>query len=303
MNNTAKPTPSFFVIGAQKSGTTSLYHYLTEHPDVFLPTVKEINFFSNDEEFKKGPEWFLDTWFSELPRDKVGGEVSSKYYASKDACQRIHDLNPDAKLIAILRNPVDRAYSHYRMAVKHARVEDNTFEEHVDKLIDKSRSGNTDVDEWTDYLAFGEYGKSLSYYLETFSREQILILFMEEMERDGKTTMDRIYEFIGMKSFESEVYETKFHQGGDARFPFLKKALNFVTDTILKRQIVQDILFKIFPKEMLHNLFWKFSEFNSKPGDNTLSRDLRQKLSAYYADDVKLLEKKFSVMSPWPDFK
>lgn len=107
----------FLVIGAQKSGTTSLFHYLRAHPRIHIPFVKEIGFFSNERKFRKGVQWYLKH-FSDAEPHQIVGEVSPQYMAHPAAPGRIHSLFPDTRLIAVLRNPIDRAHSAYRMAVR-----------------------------------------------------------------------------------------------------------------------------------------------------------------------------------------
>lgn len=107
----------FIVIGAQKAGTTSLFHYLRAHPRIHIPLVKEIGFFSSERKFRKGVAWYLKQ-FADVHPQQIVGDVSPQYMAHPAAPARIHGLFPDTRLIAILRNPVDRAHSGYRMAVR-----------------------------------------------------------------------------------------------------------------------------------------------------------------------------------------
>ena len=109
--------PNFFCIGAQKCGTTSLFNLLVEHEDIFLPSVKEDHFFDVDERFNKGLDWYLDQYFKDANNEKIVGSITPDYLFFNKCPKRIFNLlGKDIKLIIILRNPVDRAYSHYLMS-------------------------------------------------------------------------------------------------------------------------------------------------------------------------------------------
>ncbi|MGH9436648.1 MAG: sulfotransferase family protein, partial [Terriglobia bacterium] len=109
---------NFFVIGAMKAGTTSLHYYLKEHPGLFLPIEKEIPFFAMDELYERGMDWYLDEFFSKAGTGQLLGTVSPPYMLNSKAAERIYRALPDVKLIALLRDPIDRAKSQYKMLVR-----------------------------------------------------------------------------------------------------------------------------------------------------------------------------------------
>ena len=105
--------PNFLVIGSQKAGTTSIYHVLKAHPQIFQPERKEINYFFHEEEYAKGENWYRQ-YFENIPEGvKALGEATPGYIVHPEAPARIHRLLPDAKLILTVRHPVNRAYSQY----------------------------------------------------------------------------------------------------------------------------------------------------------------------------------------------
>lgn len=106
----------FLVIGAQKSGTTSIFNYLSSHPSIFMPQCKEVCFFTRD--FERGVDWYFSNYFPSAPASSIKGEASPHYMYFKNVPERIASLFPDIKLIAVLRNPITRAYSHYQMTVR-----------------------------------------------------------------------------------------------------------------------------------------------------------------------------------------
>ncbi len=186
--------PDFYVIGAAKSGTSTLATHLTNHPGVFMSPIKEPEFFAVDEVFSKGFDWY-GRLFNGATADQLCGEASTAYTRSPqfpDAAKRIFDATPNAKLIYLLRHPVDRAYSHYvhritKELFPHQPIR-RTFEEHIvhdPMCLDGSR-----------------YMDQIRKYLEYFPKESLLCLFTEELRTDPQTTVRLALEFLGLKAVE-----------------------------------------------------------------------------------------------------
>jgi hypothetical protein len=132
--------PNTFIAGVQKCGTTALHHILTQHPDIFIPRApQEIHFFDVDENFRKGIEWY-ESLFREWNGQRIIAQTSPLYLFEPVVPSRIHAAIPDARFIVILRNPVDRAYSHYWHEVKHG-AEALSFEAALDKESERIREG------------------------------------------------------------------------------------------------------------------------------------------------------------------
>lgn len=184
----------FIGLGAQKSGTSWAYACLYEHPQICAP-IKEIHFFSRPR-FEKGREWY-ENHFTKCKEGKIQGEFSTSYLYSKEASERIYALYPDARLIAILRNPAERAYSHYRNAIKAGEIQDTVpFEEFVQ--LESS------------VLEQGLYTQQLQRYFAHFRKEQMLVLIYEDIEKDPKAFMRGIYRFLGVdETFISSMLYTE----------------------------------------------------------------------------------------------
>lgn len=171
----------FIGLGAQKSGTSWAYACLYEHPEICAP-IKEIHFFSRPR-FENGKEWY-EKHFEKCGK-KVTGEFSTSYLYSKEAPLRIKELYPEAKLIAILRNPVDRAISQYRNSIKGGHIaEDLSFA----SFMDSEKS----------VIEQGLYFRQLQQYLALFPKEQILILIYEDIKKDPQEFISRIYRHLGV---------------------------------------------------------------------------------------------------------
>lgn len=212
----------FIVIGAQKSGTTSLFQYLRHHPEVFVPTTKEADYFCYDGLFST-VDWstYVDRlarttgesttadparrWGTVTPRymlgTSTGPSAAVDRYDERTVPRRICERLPQVRLIAILRDPVERALSNHHMLVRR-RGERRTFDEAVAELLEAGsleRSRRRPA-EGSDYVVRGEYGRILAGYFEMFPREQLLVVFTEELERDQQELLARIQRFIGVAS-------------------------------------------------------------------------------------------------------
>ncbi|HXV33420.1 MAG TPA: sulfotransferase [Gaiellaceae bacterium] len=193
--------PQFLVIGAYKSGSTAIQEALRTHPQVFLPG-KGPSFFAFDE----APEidrpllphtvrdWeAYQALFADAPADAVRGEVSPEYMANPWACGRIRTRVPDVKLVAVLRNPVERAFSDYLMYVRDGD-EKLDFAAALDEQEERRRAGSPTG----YYLETGFYGRQLRPYFEAFSRERIQVHLFEDFAADPDSVLEPLYAFLGV---------------------------------------------------------------------------------------------------------
>jgi hypothetical protein len=187
--------PNFLVIGAPRAGTTWIERQLREHPQVFLPSRKELHFFDREENFEKGIDHYK-SYFVEAEDSLAVGEATPDYLHHPLAPQRIKRYLGDVKLIVSLRDPVDRAYSRYWNARgKYAENEGLSFEE---KLARKPQ-----------FVLEGYYFDHLSRYLELFDRRDLLCLLFDDLKADGPAFMRTIYDFLAVDSeFVSSHHET-----------------------------------------------------------------------------------------------
>jgi len=170
--------PNFLIIGAAKSGTTWLYEKLRRHPEVYMPRVKELYFFSRDGGEGKTRGWY-EKHFESAP---AVGEATPAYMYNEQVPRRIADLIPDVKLIACLRHPTDRVYSHYWMNRGLGEV-DCAFKDVVRERQDP-------------YVRNGLYGEQLDRYLSYFDRDQLLILISEEVFSEPSASLNEICSFL-----------------------------------------------------------------------------------------------------------
>lgn len=212
-------TPDFMIIGAEKCGTTSLYQYLCQHPDVLPPIEKEIDFF--DMEYEQGLDWYLAHFPPRLAphasthKQWITGETSPNYLYSDTAPKRIFQNFPNIKLAVILRNPIDRTVSRYNMMVRNG-AEKRTFERAVTEeltIIQKAMSQSKDGQSvpWPVLNRCRHIGNSLYCYhlarwLELFSAEQFLVLRSEDLFTQPEQTLSQLYQSFGLESHLKQDY-------------------------------------------------------------------------------------------------
>lgn len=195
--------PDFIIIGAMKSGTSSLFHYLAQHPQVFSSFHKEPHYFDNH--YDKGEQWYRAHFplTREMSPDSKTGEASPLYIFNPLVANRIHQLVPNAKLIAILRNPVDRAISHYFHVVRNKRERLPMMEafQSEDKrlqpaLQDKDYRNPAFIR--FSYKRRGLYREQLERYWQRFSKEQLLILNSEAFFENPEQVLRKVFRFLGI---------------------------------------------------------------------------------------------------------
>jgi hypothetical protein len=200
--------PDFIIIGTARSGSTSLYYNICQHPCVLSAAYDELGFF--DSNFHLGLNWYrslFPTIFSKwIVKQKkqfaITGEDTPFYIWNPLVAKRILKIIPNIKLIVLFRNPVDRAYSNYHLGVR-AGSEKLSFEDAIQmelKKLDKINDEiEQDVNKYTtprSYIAKGFYADQLKIWLELFSSEQLMIVSTEDLESNPQKTLDRIYNFL-----------------------------------------------------------------------------------------------------------
>lgn len=207
----ARIRPSFLVIGAQRSGSTTLFRHLSAHPRILPPLRKEIHYF--DFQYEKGPSWYLAHYPGVHHRLAGAGkarpvtfEASPYYMVHPLAPARVKAYDPRMKLVAILRDPVDRALSHYHHESRRG-VETLTFEEAIAAEPERLRGAArllqrsphySHCHHHFSYLDRGRYGYYLERWLEHFPRQQLLVLRSEDLFQDADAAVNAVYAFLGL---------------------------------------------------------------------------------------------------------
>ena len=197
--------PNFIIGGAPRSATTWLYQVADSHPQIAMarPVTPEPKFFLIDELYEKGLDYYSRNWFEQLPEGALIGEKSTNYLESSTAVERISRDLPLVKMIFLLRNPIDRAYSNYLWSVQNG-LESESF----DKALDRENERTLALDPKLryarpySYISRGHYSVLLGPWIESLGRERILILTTEELAARPALAMCKVTDFLHVERFQ-----------------------------------------------------------------------------------------------------
>ena len=267
--------PNLVVVGGLKCGTTSLHHYLNLHPEVEMSRPKELNFFVAELNWPLGPEWYASHFSG---RASVRGE-SSPHYTNRPrfegVAERMRSVVTDARLVYMVRDPIDRMLSHYL--------------HNVGGGYDDRALAEAFADPESAYVTRSRYFFQLEPYLEEFGPERIEIVGREELKRDRPATMRRVFAFLGVDpGFNSTQFEREWETGtakGRGRFRLMDRAVRLPGLRAVDRN------FDRLPEP----LRWLVERVVHDPGAGAVPKPevpppLRQRLADLFRDDVARLE-------------
>ncbi len=315
----------FIVIGAQKSGTTSLFEYMRRHPQLCLPSAKEVPYFSNDVRYREDWEAYLRKAFPFCDPQRRWGTVTPQYMyggvfrpaqrtddapAESDVRTvplRIHERLPDVRLISILRDPVARARSHHAMTLLNG-WETRPFDQAVrDLLSPEALARSRRVPEETSgYVAWGEYGRILAGYLDVFSLSQMLVLFTSDLRSDPRAVVRRVFDFLSVDpEFVPDTLGIKYREGGASRraeWLDLNRLQQVVSSNPVARRTWHSL-----PERARRRVDARFDRINylsrlwNRRGMAGADRDpeIDRRLCHHYGSDAELLAKLFGISVPW----
>ena len=231
-STSGQPQIDFWIIGAQKSGTTSLFEILREHPGICMPETKEIHFFASEEFWSQGPA-YLPPHFPHLDCDKlVGGAYVHDIFFQKSP-QRMHAHNPNMRVIAMLRNPIDRAYSAYWFARRNGWENASTFEEGLDREEARLSGRRQEQSELT-YFTHGLYATQLRRFHERFGADRVHCELTEDLKSNPADVLARTLDFLSLPPDTRELPTQKItNTAGIPRFLALQRVL--MRDSAVKR--------------------------------------------------------------------
>ena len=274
--------PNFFIVGAPKAGTTSIHEYLKNHVQVFMSKEKEINFFSSDEILNQGLYYKNEvcseltkylSFFSKAVNFKIIGESSVSYLFYKNTAEKIYQFNPNAKILIILRNPIDRAFSHYLMD-KRLGYTNSDFSSII-------RNENKEKNQpllFQQHVLVGKYHCQVKRYIDLFGKN-VLLMDYSELISSSEYFIRKICDFLEIK------YDDKIILKKSNRHIHANQIIMFLYKINYLRKIIK-FCFSIFSKEKLVNLFFS----KSKPNICKQDYDF---LKSYYKGDMDLMKKEF----------
>ncbi len=298
--------PTFLVVGANKGGTTSIYHYLKQHPEVYLSPIKEPHYFSKDidvqlfsREFAQNKlqdigkyvngdmqqEYhaaFIREWnhyqklFKHVASQKAIGELSTSYLYSKVAAQEIVNALGKIKIIICLRNPVERAWSHYRMNLWTGNSNQFDFLKALEADFDHHPKvwGNAHL-----YVELGLYYEQVKRYIDLFGSDHVKIIFTEDMKQNATQVIKELYEFIGVEASFNPDTSTKYNEVYSPKYKNLTWFLN--------KSGIRPLVKKISPKFIKKTIVRLFYKGKSDKGE--MPQEAKSFLLDQFTADVNKL--------------
>jgi|TARA_B110000483_G_scaffold232967_1_gene301208 hypothetical protein len=272
----------FFIVGAPKAGTTSLYHYLNEHPQVVMSSQKEPDYFS-DKEIQEQGMYYAKSRVNTLDKYKslfvqkesvVYGEASVSYLFYENVAEDIKKYNPNAKIIIILRNPIERAFSHYLMDYRLGLIS-VSFEKVLAKI---SKLKNAHLF-YQQYIELGKYTTQIQRYLDSFEQESILFIDYDDFKKNVPETVNQVYSFLNISTDFTANINTKYNASTMPK----NKIIRFIYSFVFLRKILT-FLFPVYLVRNIRDFLFKADE---KP---ELLKETRNQLRKIFNDDIRILE-------------
>jgi hypothetical protein len=283
--------PNFIIAGVARCGTTSLYHYLRQHPQIGFPKIKEPKYFSSihlDLPHKGPGDNTVDAklitdeskyfeLFDSLENFKAIGEASSDYfYYNENTIPAIKEKLGDVKIILCFRNPIERSYSAYNNLVRDGR-EELSF----DKAIDEEENRISQNWDWMwAYKAGGLYTEGLKAFLANFS--QVKVVFSDELDENPQKVLVSIFEFLEVDKIQSVDSETRYSHSGKPKNAFIGALTNRNNKIIYG---LREFALKTIPRKYLEKVASKMF------AKDQIDPQTRQKLQEYFKEDINELEK------------
>jgi len=298
--------PNLFIVGAAKAGTTSLNNYLAQHPDIYMAPIKEPHHFSYDirlSNFKvsykqqvdfdikrylaqkklsnrhiafiENREYYLEL-FRERKKEKYCGDGSNGYLYSKVAAKEIFKFNPHAKIIILLRNPVDRAFSHWLMDLRNSENDIKNFIKALETDYYQKDKG------WGIshlYVELGQYFNQVKRYLDLFPEIQIKIFLYEDFKEDNLRIINEIFDFLELPG----IHKIRKVASNKASIPKNIKLIQF-----LRKMNINNSMYRCLPPSLMRIL--KNALFDSKKLPVLSKRDREYVFNKYFKADVEQLK-------------
>lgn len=277
-----KILPTFFVVGVGKGGTTSLYHYLDEHPDIYMPVHKEPAYF-----VKTKPFGFWLRTLDEYQKHFSGGaemphrgDCSTGYlYYHLEAAPAIHKLVPDAKIIVIIRNPLERVRSLYWFNVKEG-VESLSLE---DALASEKQRIENNWEGRYHYVEGSKTAEAITHYQNLFGKENCKVVFFDNLKEDARSLMDSIFDFLGVELIELKGHQEMHNKSGVPRSLFMVKLLK-------QKSFFKSALKLATPKKVRRKLKSKMETINLKNYDKNFDYTMEKSLTHEFSREIRKLE-------------
>ena len=288
----------FFVVGAQKAGTTTFHDWLCKSGEVALPWSKETHFFSDEKNFSKGTKWYMKQ-FRVRGETRVLGEIDPEYMYFPECAERIKSFADAPKLIFILRDPLSRAYSNYLMSVR-SGYEMLTFSDALCAEEGRMRSGGRFSQIHHGYMARGLYAIQIERMLRVFPKSETMVMLFEDLfssQEAATESLRQVCEFIGIDNEKLSVdLGVRKNQAAEPRYVFIR-------DFISGQAKLKKYVGKLVPSRNMKIRIMKFLDnLNMKPITRSISEkyDVPSFVYKIFIDDLGKLQRFIDVdVSQW----
>lgn len=286
-----KTIPDFFIVGAPKCGTTSLHYYLGQHPQIFM-AKKELYYFGKDFTYREVPtsmEYYLSC-FKDAPMQSLAGDASVWYLYSKTAAKEIKQFNPEAKIIIMLRPPVDMIYSLHSEQLYNGNENIKSFKAALD--AEKGRREGKLIPpyigcpiEGLQYRKTGKYYNQVKRYINEFGAEKVRVVFLKDFNESTKGSFTGILKFLGLNPNVEIDFSIK-NKSKVARSRRLTAFLRY------RSQWFMNVVKFLIPvrnwRQQIQEYLWKLNAKSAKRP--ALDNEMRAELNKYFLEDIEQLE-------------
>lgn len=293
---------NLFVVGAPKTGTTSLYDYFSEHPDIFIPSKKELHFFSHPDitvatrgpgdAFSVAPtvhteREYVSFFENAYDHATIAVDVSPSYLYFTNSFSRILAAQPDARFVVVLRDPVERAYSQY-LHLRRAGRETLSFEDAL--AAEANRVDKNWAVMWR-YVDSNMYSRSIQTLFAIAGRDRVLVIHNEDLRADHNAVLDRIYNFCGLAAHEA-TGTVERNVGGLARSQTIAKLAN-------NPSVLRKVFKRLMPQALRTKLALKVVELNTTGTTEPMKAETRAHLEQVFAPEAARLQRLLGKSLPW----
>ena len=300
-------TLDFIIIGGQKCATTTLFELLRQHPDIDMPLEKEVPFFTDDECSPEAWNRFAERYFG-ADNARLRGKATPQYMGDAAVPARLAASMPDARLIAVLRDPVERTRSHFRMGQRRG-TEPRDFATAIAHNLDpqalaRGRAGRPPrhikgyESEGDFYVAWSEYGRILAEFRRYFPAQQMLVIYTSDLEADPRAVLDEVLTYLNLDTdFHPRGLGEVMHAGGGSnRIPHGLRVW------LRERALVSGLWGRVPPQQQ-GRIRFLYERFNSRKSKDPLPLPaaVEDALTAHFALDLQQLADLELGMPPWAD--
>lgn len=285
----ANKFPNFFILGAAKAGTTSLFDALNQHPQVYFPLVKEPAFFCDDSYYARGLDWYAQTYYQASGGQPARGEATSRYlFWGEKVAARIHLMSPSnpPRFIIIFREPASLVHSFYWNSVREGQEDlelSQALEKEAERLAQRGAQLKAEGQILFAYSRIGLYAQQVKYYLDLFPRRQFLFLLTDDL-KDFSALTKKMQNFLELDDYSADI---KPVTSNSAALPHSASLHQWLRN----RSRIKDVLKSFIPLNVRHRLKMSALEMNLKAFQYpALDPGIEARLRAQYRNEMFALE-------------